>query len=215
VSRSASTSTNTRNGKESNALSTEESGLFVEDTKRSWKNLVDIRDDGRTTSKQVNPTTNAGPAEAETERFNENAGSIKKRKVDPPVSKKEKEHRGPFIDESDSEDDIPYADITKNPAQPELRVDPPLVRAATSNYESSAVADDFDDIEDELEGEEFMERWMEEANVFDAEVDRPSCPICQTSLEGQSDSVGLLDCAGHVVNGLILCRKHHYMSMHV
>ncbi|OKL63432.1 hypothetical protein UA08_01829 [Talaromyces atroroseus] len=216
VSRSA--NNNNNNGKENDALPKEESGLFVEDTKRSWKNLVDIKDEGRTTtSKKLNPIGNAGPAEKsynskepESERFNENAGSIKKRKVDSLiVNRKEKEHRGPFIDESDSEEDdddiISYTDVnnTNNTQpRPEQNVDqtlafepPPLVRAATSNYESSAVADDFDDIEDELEGEDFMEQpWMEEEasalGMLDGSVvdDRPSCPICQASLEGQSDS---------------------------
>lgn len=214
-------------GKENNVSGKEESaleGLFVEDKKSSWKSLVDIRDDGRaitttTAPGKLNSMTDGGTydsEEPEPERFNESAGSVKKRKVDPPVvGRKEKEHRGPFIDESDSDEDdndnVQYAYNDKPiPAQTrsERSADqtpafepPPLVRAATSNFESSAVADDFDDIEDELEGSDSMERsWVEEERrAFeilqgDAIDDGPSCPICQASLVGKSDLVRFHAC---------------------
>jgi DNA cross-link repair 1A protein len=168
-------------------------------------------------------------------KFNENGGSNKRRKVEsppPPPERKNsdpRQRKGPFIDESDSENEdsaeYNYFDTVSASAQaPEeaagespnissatpTAVEPPsLVRAATSKAEEDsddAVADDFDDIEDELEGEDFMERpWMEEeAQAFgiledDAIIDTAddtrktsevsTCPICQTSLAGLSDSV--------------------------
>lgn len=192
-----------------NVLKREESvggDLFVEDKNRQFKNLVDIKDDGKTVTTNSVPAPAPAPStvptdepkseETESDRFNESTGSNKKRKLDSPVVK------GPFIDESDSEDDDEYCyPDTKPIEQSENENGPPsLVRAATSNFETSAVADDFDDdIEDDIEGDEFLERaWMQdEMAAFgldnDTIDDGPSCPICQTSLVGQSDAVSSAD----------------------
>ncbi|QGA21046.1 hypothetical protein EYB26_008756 [Talaromyces marneffei] len=171
--------------------------LFVEDKNRRYKNLVDIRDDGKKT-KTTEPTSNNIPTEepkseeTESDRFNESTGSNKKRKLNSRVVK------GPFIDESDTEDEDDYSPFTDTKTQSnELNnIDnaPPLVRAATSNFDTSAVADDFDDIEDDIEGDEFSERaWMQdETEAFELDNDTiddgPMCPICQASLVGQSDT---------------------------
>jgi DNA cross-link repair 1A protein len=66
------------------------------------------------------------------------------------------------------------------------------------------VADDFDDIEDDIEGDEFLERaWMQdETEAFgwenDTMDDGPACPICQASLVGQSDAVSSAQWVGRV-----------------
>lgn len=186
-----------------NVLRQEESvgdDLFVEDKNRRFKNLVDIRDDGKKIKTDSVPAPSTVPIEepksevTDFDRFNESTGSNKKRRLDSPVV------RGPFIEESDSEDDDEYSRADSKPIeQPENDyVPPPLVRAATSNFEISAVADDFDDIEDDIEGDEFSERaWMqEETYAFGMDNDGvdngPSCPICQASLVGQSDAVSQL-----------------------
>ncbi|EED13657.1 DNA repair protein Pso2/Snm1, putative [Talaromyces stipitatus ATCC 10500] len=178
-------------------------GLFVEDMNRSWKKLVDIRDDTRTkkTSSPTDvPEASSIPAaepkseDTESKRFNESFSSVKRRKVNSLVVK------GPFIDESDSEDEeeyTPFTDTDKSnhvqSSESSIERPPPLVRAATSNFETSAVADDFDDIEDDIEGDEFLGKaWMQdETSAFgisegDPMDDGPSCPICQASLAGQS-----------------------------
>lgn len=194
-----------------NVLKREESvgdDLFVEDKNRRYKNLVDIRDDGnqtKTTSvpaPSTVPTEESKSEETESDRFNESTGSNKKRKLDAPVVK------GPFIDESDSEDEdedeYSYSDTKPIEQSENDNGPPPLVRAATSNFETSAVADDFDDIEDDIEGDDFLQTaWMqEEAKAFgldnDAIDDEPVCPICQASLVGSSDAVSSARLVGRV-----------------
>lgn len=188
--------------------------LFVEDRRRQPQNLVDIRENGQWKARQVDPIKPSSSIddffgdpddikENDVTRFNESGGSMKRRKVDTPPVVKQKEQRGPFIDESDSEEESEYSDIvlsTDTPkqisSQPTPREPPPLVREATSNFEPGAVADDFEDIEDdELEGEDFMDRPWADGELEDAtddnEVlgDESACPICQNSLAGLSDSV--------------------------
>lgn len=255
-------SRNNSNGSKNNVAVKEESsfeGLFIEDKNSTWKNLVDIRDEGRSTStntKKLDVVANdilAEPRDARSDgsdRFNENLEPMKRRKVESQIDRKEKEQRGPFIDESDSEDEeeekkmedkahkedeitqianikseSPVALPTpeRSDRQNSSVEPPPLVRAASSNFNTSALADDYDDIEDEIEGEDFLERsWIEaETKAFDMPEDEvvddgPSCPICQADLAGQSDSVGtqcfMMD---RVTAANMSCRKHHCTSMHV
>ena len=186
------------NAGKNNSMKREESAgddLFIEDKNRGYKNLVDIKDDAKTQPTNVpipsiTSTEEPKPEDSESDRFNESTGSNKKRKLDSPIVK------GPFIDESDSEDEDEYPYSNNNqPEQTENDDDrpPSLVRAATSNFET--VADDFDDIEDDIEGNEFLESaWMQsESEAFGLDngaiEDGPSCPICQASLAGQSDAV--------------------------
>ncbi|KAJ5953055.1 DNA repair metallo-beta-lactamase [Penicillium vulpinum] len=156
--------------------------------------------------------------EADNKRYNENNSVVKRRKVDSPVtpvnetqqpddeskttnspapattSIKTQKRSGPFIDESDSEDDMEaYRELhettstTKDVTNETLQMDKivatqrtseptpsPLVRAATSNFDNDEYAN-FDDIEeDELIGEEFRNRpWEgeEQEQQIDLEVD--------------------------------------------
>lgn len=196
--------------------------------------------------------------EQQDDRFNEAENSVKRRRIQEessldekpkddaaskettPVSAKPKKNNGPFIDESDSEDDleafrqvadVPAASNSKlKPNEDDLDVTatdvspvncqlssmpplsaerPPLVREATSHIEDDEFAD-FDDLEDEFQGEDFLEGpWAEEQKDFGIEEyetpetsgagetngdidETPSCPICQTSLSGLSDNVCLI-----------------------
>ncbi|KAK4861891.1 hypothetical protein LT330_003926 [Penicillium expansum] len=154
------------------------------------------------------------------QRYNESDTAVKRRKVDSPgnpvdekqqpdteskttkpptptptpVPAKTQKRSGPFIDESDSEDDMEaYRELheptpaTKGVTNETLQMDkivatertseptpPPLVRAATSNADNDEYAN-FDDIEeDELIGEEFRNRpWEgeEQEQEIDLEVD--------------------------------------------
>lgn len=182
-----------------------EDALFVEDKNRRYKNLVDIRDDVKTKTTSVLapsavPIEDPKSEEIESDRFNESTGSNKKRKLESPVVK------GPFIDESDSEDDDDYSFSDTKPIEQSENDNgpPPLVRAATSNFETSAVADDFDDIEDDIEGDDFLERaWIQDERAAfgldnDAIDDGLVCPICQASLVGQSAAVSSAHLVGRV-----------------
>ncbi|KAJ5531803.1 hypothetical protein N7527_005196 [Penicillium freii] len=151
-------------------------------------------------------------------RYNESDTAVKRRKVDSPgspaneiqqadtESKTEKapnpapaktqKRSGPFIDESDSEDDMEaYRELdestpaTRDMTNETLHMDkivatertsestpPPLVRAATNNADNDEYTN-FDDIEDEDEliGEEFRNRpWEgeEQEHQIDLELDR-------------------------------------------
>jgi DNA cross-link repair 1A protein len=220
-------------------------GLFLEDEKQPGTRLVDIkggsRDDIKPSSRERAKTPDDDIWEnwgepGTVDRFNESEGSIKRRKVETTRKNSETgQRKGPFIDESDSEEDDNAASNNfgirvprhseENLGKPrsiysEMGTEsatavetPSLVRAATRDAEEDrddAVADDFEDIDDELEGEDFTGRpWIEEeAMAFgmledntivdpadDTETTEgvPTCPICETSLGGLSDSVSILD----------------------
>lgn len=187
----------------------------------------------------------------EEERFNENDGSVKRRKIESPTpssgaSSVVRRRQGPFIDESDSENedvaalrefDAKYsppaalqekknsADVAADSASVTAKernaaVDPPLVRAATRNAGNDpdeAVTDEFENAEDELQGEDFLEgSLVDEGKVAGLEEDEvvdltgeavdeyrerspevPTCPICQASLGGMTDSVSNYSSIGH------------------
>lgn len=161
-------------------------------------------------------------------RYNEKEAAVKKRKVDSPLDdsdgkiasngtdatpapapRKARQVSGPFIDESDSEDDIggfgdlneeildSKPDTTKNEEQPLDKIDdnsadsqpaspvvPPLVREATSH-----VADEytnFDDIEDEFRGED---------EIIDLEDDLGETDADEAAdFDDLNDSTGLEEC---------------------
>lgn len=175
---------------------------------------------------------------ADDERYNETDTAVKRRRVDSPgtpvnetqqsepelkttkppaatpapAPAKTQKRSGPFIDESDSEDDMEaYRELqettpaTRDVTNQMLQMDkivatqrtseptpPPLVRAATSNADNDEYAN-FDDIEeDELIGEEFRNRpWEgeEQEQEIDLEVD-PDKEI--------SDCSGVEDVEGEV-----------------
>jgi DNA cross-link repair 1A protein len=241
-------------------------GLFLEDRKRGQPKVADdnngdkVEDDDtewfpRERSKTPddaiwgNPDSpiEAGkdPRPDNEERFNENGGPVKRRKIDSSgvgggANSGTRRRQGPFIDESDSEEEGIAAlrdfDVNVSPpvVQPETKDNaeestdntpvtakerssaverPSLVREATSNVgddRDDAVADDSDGIEDELEGEDFLEGpWMEEENTAGLDEDdkimgwaddsmgesqeptseSPTCPVCEAGLGGMSASV--------------------------
>ncbi|KAJ5676374.1 hypothetical protein N7536_012546 [Penicillium majusculum] len=195
-------------------------GLFLEDK----KGLAKIERATATSERERSLTPDFWGNDDEfskpdAKRYNENDTAVKRRKVDSPgspvnetqqpdtESKTEKvptpapaptktqKRSGPFIDESDSEDDMeayrelnettPAArDMTNETLQMDKIVatertsesaPPPLVRAATNNADNDEYAN-FDDIEDEDEliGEEFRNRpWEgeEQEHQIDLEVD--------------------------------------------
>lgn len=160
----------------------------------------------------------------------ENGGPVKRRKGDSsPLAGEENEpissnistpaktkRSGPFIDESDSEEEDlgAFGDVEEPPAvsdpgqfdtQQYSAVDfPPLVREATSHVDDDEFAN-FDDLEEnEFREEEFLEPFCDEETKQDGleESIRPDipgeesmtggvpvCPICQASLPGSSEMV--------------------------
>ncbi|KAI2696778.1 hypothetical protein DTO012A9_4115 [Penicillium roqueforti] len=193
-------------------------GLFLEDK----KGLAKIEQAAVTSERERSTTPDFwGEDEeflkADDKRYNESDTAVKRRKVDSPdtpvnetqqpdeskttkatapasATTKPQKRSGPFIDESDSEDDMEaYRElqetttvtttVTNEALQPDKIVatqrtsepiPPPLVRAATSNADNDEFAN-FDDIEEEdgLIGEEFR-NWPwegEEQEQIDLEVD--------------------------------------------
>ncbi|KAJ6086484.1 hypothetical protein N7467_005398 [Penicillium canescens] len=178
-------------------------------------------------------------------RYNESESGVKRRKVDSPTPenaqlenaesnttkapppKKIQKRSGPFIDESDSEDDMEaYRDLqettpvstdaAKTEALPMDKLEtltehtshpspPPSVRAATNNADNDEYAN-FDDLEeDELIGEEFRERpWeteeQERQSEFEAYAgdDWNDC----SGLEETEDEVRMCPICQAVLNGL-------------
>ncbi|KAJ5091076.1 DNA repair metallo-beta-lactamase [Penicillium alfredii] len=223
-------------------------GLFLEDTKgRSHTE----RASGTTENPKARSPTpddiwgeNDDTLRADDPRYNENDMTAKRRKVDSPsatpdcVRPSDSESKlaestgppkprltsGPFIDESDSEDDMEtYRELEEPaPVDDSAFAQPPSVPTHSSpvrevtNYAENDEYTNFDDLEeDELVGEEFRERpWENEeqeqrididtddtnasidtANNLEAEV--TTCPICQTALagiDGTGISVHVNDC---------------------
>ena len=199
-SRSPSSGRGTPTSQRGNGLGNDSGGLFLEDR----KGLASIE---KATAKNVRPRSQSpddiwgeaddvlGPDDS---RYNENDSAAKRRKVDsssPSAEKAQskstskpdkapkptKKNNGPFIDESDSEDDmeayrdletipdnnetLPALKTIDDPPQdpPAERVQSPSVRDATRYAENDEFAD-FDDLEEEeLAGEEFREEpWGDE-----------------------------------------------------
>lgn len=186
-------------------------GLFLEDKKGLAKVertavTIDLTERARSRTPDDIWGENEDCMEPEGSRYNENGQSIKRRKVDSPETSNESEeasdapkpvkpapaiksNNGPFIDESDSEDDMEayrelkeasptIVDTTYNDQPPSLDDEPgtkplatqppltPLVRDATNDTNDDGLAN-FDDVEDddELVGEEFRDRpWDDQEN---------------------------------------------------
>lgn len=183
-------------------------GLFLEDKKGLAKGRQNADTDSNDRVRSATPDDiwedGNEPQGLGDSRFNEEESSVKRRKVSLPESAKEssetekpakpapkKQSNGPFIDESDSEDDIDaYKELQETspsaPVQPiqlspingdsagDLPADleqPPLVREATNHAEDYECTN-FDDLEeDELVGEEFREGpWDQEDENGDEQV---------------------------------------------
>ncbi|KAJ5698828.1 DNA cross-link repair protein pso2/snm1 [Penicillium macrosclerotiorum] len=184
-------------------------GLFLEDKKRQVKSgdMAAATNDISPRTRSPTPENLWGDDDDDIpdpgrSQYNENGLSVKRRKMDSPSPSEEKPQTGdaaepapsppatttkttsgPFIDESDSEDDIDAyrelkesslapADTRNEPPSPvddDPSADPaqsPLVRDATSHAEDNEFTN-FDDIEeDEFVGEEFRERpWNDDEDV--------------------------------------------------
>jgi len=206
--------------------------------------------------------------ETEDSRYNENEASAKRRKVDSSdtltettqsASTKELEEsdppkktsKGPFIDESDDDDDMeayreleqtsPLVKATNNDIPPttnyessedlaELEQPPPLVRDAAT-YIVHDGQTNFDELEEDgYVGQELRENFcwddidleqpserVDLKGLNDPRDDEPNCvtcPICQTSLAGQSETVCLdLSDFHRGAELLTLNRKYPFMSI--
>ena len=200
-----------------------EAGLFLEDRRNEVNNINKTEDRRRS----ITPDEEMFWDE---DRFNEIGGSVKRPKVEGPAfgeSRTEepstvvakKKQSGPFIDESDDDDDgqdafrdadqssMTNGKLTNSELTAlDCSAVASLVKATTSDIREEV--DDVDDIEDELDGEDFEKRlWMDEETRAFEDIDSinanemaafpdineiegtPSCPICQINLNGQNDTV--------------------------
>ncbi|KAF7589708.1 hypothetical protein BBP40_003955 [Aspergillus hancockii] len=173
--------------REDSSKNTGGGGLFLDD--RNGKQSVSIDHSTPPRSRSRTPDDIWGedaeaPVVPDEERYNENGSAVKKRKVESdlsadgelaatptPAPPKSRQVSGPFIDESDSEEDLAaFGDFNDEPVVPETveaegkgaRKDndrtsdvdvPSLVREATSYIEDSEYAN-FDDLEEDEFGEE-------------------------------------------------------------
>ncbi|KAF3391349.1 DNA cross-link repair protein pso2/snm1 [Penicillium rolfsii] len=215
-SRSPSTGCGTPKSQHGNSFRSDTSeGLFLEDKKGLAKVERERTDDLAERARSPTPEDIWGESEdfmePEGSRYNENGQSVKRRKVDSPDASDDdneandppkpvkpapakKANSGPFIDESDSEDDMeayrelketsPAIDTTNNDQTPSLddessikslaaqRPLAPLVRDATNETNDDEPAN-FDDIEDgdELVGEEFRDRPWDQDDQEEEEED--------------------------------------------
>ncbi|KAL4892511.1 DNA repair metallo-beta-lactamase-domain-containing protein [Aspergillus ambiguus] len=203
----------------SSAASNSASGLFLDDPRGA--KALSTKETPR--ARSLTPDDIWGEdgdgGQMEDARYNENGSSVKRRKVDSPEARevdapanndtpapvKRRAVSGPFIDESDSEDDVENTgfgepnstteesavpqDCPEDATRPSDIAVPPLVREATSHFEDDEYPD-FDDIdEDECDGEREL--------LEDPCEDRPEDVIF-----GFDDSTDALDIeAGNVESG--------------
>ncbi|KAL4920757.1 cytochrome P450-domain-containing protein [Aspergillus aurantiobrunneus] len=217
-----------------------EEGLFLEDRRKNGNSANNgnerVRDRSRTPDDIWGEEESVDAVRAlDSERYNKSDSTVKRRKVDQAVSQSDSAEQkeivrkfqkvsGPFIDESDSEDEgleafrdlgdgdnqeqipgengikesVRSSDQDQTARKREFAADvPPLVREATSHTQDDEYLD-FDDIGDEVEGRGFLdgededEVKDEETSGSDlddqsadiADIETPTCPICQESLEG-------------------------------
>lgn len=163
----------------------------------------------------------------EGEKYNENRSSVKRRKTgesteslfegdwgnttgnngpEPGHAKAKAKYSGPFIDESDSEDDLDaFQEVDHTPEITEDNEEPPsnnndgheiqerapdipsLVRQDTSYIEDDEYAN-FDDLDEEGMREEFIGSLSPAGNECEEET---VCPICQSNLGRLSEMVFL------------------------
>lgn len=211
--------------RESSGFGSTTGGLFLESRRGETKET----ERGRSRSRSRTPDDIWGEEEGdgkEEERYNENGSAVKRRRTgdsstsslfegqedekggdkkkagDKTESHTKPKTSGPFIDESDSEEDFDAfreveetvtpttaANATDEPAksnaddQPTRDI-PPLVREATSHIEDEELAN-FDDL-GEGEQEDFLGPQSPAGNECEEEA---VCPICQASLFGLSEVV--------------------------
>ncbi|KAL4960869.1 cytochrome P450-domain-containing protein [Aspergillus stella-maris] len=201
-------------------------GLFLEDKRRNALHSGDgDRRDGEEVERERSKTPDDfwdegvnGSKDEDEERYNENGSAVKRRKVETPSSaggstaekakeapKRAKKVSGPFIDESDSEEEdgklrtesigesngkeeeLKTPLDEEQPAKREIAADvPPLVREVTSHMQDDDYPD-FDDIDEGEEGDEGLD-FVDEDAIKEEETpgydETPTCPVCQGDLEG-------------------------------
>lgn len=148
-----------------------------------------------------------GSTESTESLFEDNEGGITRNdEPGPDHAKKKLKQSGPFIDESDSEDDLDafrevdhISGITGNgeeslwnnteghEIQEQAPDIPSLVREDTNYIEDDEYAN-FDDLDEEGMQEESLGPLSPAGNECEEE---PVCPICQTSLDGLCEMVSL------------------------
>ena len=183
-------------------------GLFLEDTRNAEARPDDVV---RGRSRSRTPDDIWG--ETETGRFNENESSVKRQKTGESTEslfeddeddgkgnkigskqpKSNAKQSGPFIDESDSEEEDlgVFGELEDTPAtntensEIERTVDMPSpVREVTSYIEDEET--NFDALDEEGLREEFLGPLSPAGNECEEEQ---TCPICQTRLDGLSEMV--------------------------
>lgn len=207
-------------------------GLFLEDP-RGTRAETEARARGESrspTPDDIWEEDEESAGKKEMERCYENGPSVKRRKTqestesteslfkdnegnmtrnDEPVpdhAKNKPKHSGPFIDESDSEDDLDafrevdhipgttgngeeslWNNTERHEIQEQAPDIPPLVREDTNYIEDDEYAN-FDDLDEEGMQEESLGPLSPAGNECEEEA---VCPICQTSLDGLSEMVYL------------------------
>lgn len=224
--RGGGSSASLRRDNTSSGLGSTTEGLFLEDN-RGGK--TDANGSGESERARSRTPDDIWGEDEEGGRYNETGSAVKKRKVSSVFEenddKKEEDEKpgnheqrapakppktsGPFIDESDSEEEDldAFREVEEVPTSETLNTEdkegtkdnpnsdheasrraspndiPPLVREATSHIEDDEYAN-FDDLD---EGEEFLEPLSPAGNECEEEA---VCPICQSSLVGLGEIVG-------------------------
>lgn len=213
----------------------------MEDRRAQSSGAGEKRGRSRSRSRSRTPDDIWGDDGGDEERYNENGTAVKRRKTgdssvedlfedgkdekntaneekSAPMKPKKTQSSGPFIDESDSEEDLDAfreAEVEPEPATGKPEADeldkledegsisnnddnnevshpvdiPPLVREATSHIGDEFA--NFDDFNEEGREEEFLEPLSPTGNECEEEA---VCPICQASLVGLNERVMLLSC---------------------
>lgn len=235
--RGGGSSASLRRDNTSSGLGSTTEGLFLEDHRGGKTDTNGSRESERARSRTPDDIWGEDEEEGiekdvgEGDRYNETGSAVKKRKVasvfEENDDKKEEDEKpgnheqrapakpsktsGPFIDESDSEEEDldAFREVEEIPTSETLNAEgkkgtkdspnsdpeasrraspndiPPLVREATSHIGDDEYAN-FDDL-DEGE-EEFLEPLSPAGNECEEEA---VCPICQSSLVGLGEMVGL------------------------
>lgn len=213
--------------------------LFLEDRRAKSSGAGEECGRSKSRSRSRTPDDIWGDDGEDEERYNEDGTAVKRRKAgdssvedlfeeggkkdtanedkSAPTKLRKTQSSGPFIDESDSEEDLDAFRETEVPEEPTTKPEadeldnledegsishndddheasppidiPPLVREATSHIGDEFV--DFDFFDEEGKEEEFLEPLSPTGHGCEEEA---VCPICQASLVGLNEMVMLVSC---------------------
>lgn len=184
-------------------------GLFLEDSRNAKARTDDLVRE-RSRSRTPDDIWEEGDVVQEEGRYNENGSSVKRQKTGKSTeslledgvegnktgsdqSKSKAKQSGPFIDESDSEEDLdvfgefedtPGNGSVSNKENLEIERTASPVREATSYIENEDT--NFDALDEEGLREEFLGSLSPAGNECEEEQ---TCPICQSRLDGLSEMV--------------------------